>query len=478
VTLNWHLPAAAEGASEIQSLRYVWQCRACGGSGTRSIWPERCPHCGKDGDQQLTRHRFLQPAGFAVDLRCKPHNDISTPQYIPVKEPLISLEGAEWMNLASVGRYRASVQGHIFQYSNGLYGTGFALCLVCGRADSLLPDGQLPGSFVEDVQKQGRLRHKRLRGGRLNDKEKYCPGNDNDWSIRRGLWLGVVSWTDVLELQLRVPATGKAVDDKAAAYTLAVALRRALCLSLGIEENEVGCAAQPGRDAEGQPTISLFLYDTASGGAGYTTQAPVLLPELFRKARHVLECPAECDSACQSCVLSYDTQHRLEHLNRHAALELLSSAFLDAIALPEKLRVFGENSRLEMEPLTLALRREWQRHAGTEVRIYLGGEPDSWEPLAWRLRDDLVRLAESGTKIRLLVPIGQLDGLAQSQKDELAALAMLAKADLLGFPGTTVGAELPLVMELAGPAASIRWAATRPVAPGPAWGSGEDNTRY
>lgn len=478
VTLNWHLPVDAEGAPEIQSLRHVWQCRACGGSGTRSVRPERCPHCGEASDQKLTRHRYLQPAGFAVDLRCKPHNNISTPQYIPVKEPLISLEGAEWMNLASVGRYRASVQGHIFQYSNGLHGTGFALCLVCGRADSLLPDRQLPGSFVENVQKQKPLRHKRLRGGRLNDREMNCPGNDNDWSIQRDLWLGVVAWTDILELQLRVPATGKAVDDKVVAYTLAVALRRALCLSLGIEENEVGCAAQPGRDAASQPTISLFLYDTAAGGAGYTTQAPALLPELFRKAREVLECPAACDSACQSCVLSYDTQHRLEHLNRRAALELLSPEFLDAIALPEALRAFGAASRLEMEPLALALRREWRRYAGTEVRVYLGGEPDAWEPLAWRLRDDLVRLAESGTIIRLLLPVAMLDGLAQSQKDELAALATLVKAELLGLPGPTVGAALPWVMELTGPAGSVRWAATRPVAPGPAWGSGEDDTRY
>jgi DEAD/DEAH box helicase domain-containing protein len=482
VTLNWHLPASMEGAPEIQSLRYVWQCRVCGGSGTRSTWPERCPHCGENNESKLRRQRFLQPAGFAVDLRCKPHNNVSTPQYIPVQDPLISLEGAEWMNLASVGRYRASNQGHIFQYSNGLYERGFALCLTCGRADSLLPDGRLPSTFVEDVQKQGPLRHKRLRGGRLNDREKNCPGNDSDWSIQRGVWLGVVSWTDVMELQLRAPNTGKAVDDKVAAYTLAVALRRALCLSLGIEEGEVGCATLPGRDPQGQPATSIFLYDAASGGAGYTTQAPALLPDLFRKAREeVLECPRGCDSACQGCVLTYDTQHHLEHLDRQAALALLSSEFLDALELPGSLKVFGAGSRLEIEPLTLALRREWQRQTGAELRVYLGGEPEAWEPLAWRLRDDLMRFSQCGARIRLLLPASLPARLADSQRDELAALAAEIRAELLGLPEetATVGAsKLPLILELVRPTDNVRWAATRPVAPGSLWGSGEGDIRY
>lgn len=472
VTLNWHLPAATDGAPEIQSLRHVWQCRACGGSGTRPVAPKRCPHCGENDGNKLIHHRFLQPAGFAVDLRCKPHNNVSTPQYIPVREPLISLEGAEWMTLATVGRYRASTQGHIFQHSGGLHGKGYALCLRCGRADSMTAENERPASLTG---------HKRLRGGRLNDREKACPGNDEDWAIRDGLLLGVVSWTDVLELQLRDPATGKPID-KTTAYTLAVALRRALCLSLGIEENEVGCATLPGRDVQEHPAVSIFLYDTASGGAGYATQAPALLPELFRKARHeVLECPHGCDGACQGCVLSYDTQHHLEHLNRHKALALLSSAFLDALELPASLKVFGEESRLEMEPLGLALRREWQRQPGTEVRIYLGGEPETWEPLAWRLRGDLSRLAESSVCIRLLLPVSLPARLADSQRDELAALTAVTHAELLGLPedAATVGVSgLPLILEFGSATDRVRWAATGQVAPTPAWGSGEEGIRY
>lgn len=468
VTLNWHLPPDADTAPEIQSLRHVWQCRACGGSGTRPVKPERCPHCGEGG--KLISQRFLQPAGFAVDLRRKPHNNVSSPQYIPVREPLISLERADWMALASAGRYRASAQGHIFQYSDGLYGEGYALCLRCGRADSMTAENERPASL------RG---HKRLRGGRLNDREQACPGNDEDWAIQENLRLGVVAWTDALEIQLRDLATGKPID-KTTAYTLAVALRRALCLSLGIEEDEVGCAALPGRDDRQLPTASIFLYDTASGGAGYASQAPALLPELFRKARHeVLECPRACDAACQACVLDYDTQHHLQDLDRRKALALLSADFLDALQLPDALKAFGPDSRLEMEPLTRALGREWRRQPGTELRVYLGGTTDTWDPSAWKLRGNLLRLAESGIQIRLLLPVSLATGLGDSQRGELAALAAVTRAELLSLPeGAAFVGGLPLVLEFGGPTHRVRWAATAPAAPTPDWGSGEEAIRY
>jgi len=236
VTLNWQIPAEAEVAPEIQNLRWMWRCNACGDTGTRLTRPERCLQCGND---ELTRYRFLQPAGFAVDLRARPHNDISIPQYIPVRDPLVSLEGADWMPLPNaLGRYRTATRGEVFHHSDGLHGEGYALCLRCGLADSLLPDEHLPGSFVQDVDKQRPLFHKRLRGGRRNDRETACPGNEADWAILRGVHLGVAAHTEIFELQLR--DTDHKPLDQVAAYTLAVALRKALCGILGIEEAEVG----------------------------------------------------------------------------------------------------------------------------------------------------------------------------------------------------------------------------------------------
>ncbi len=470
VTLNWQIPAEAEAEPEIQNLRWVWRCRKCGHNGTRITMPERCPHCGASGRNSFNYYRFIQPAGFAVDLRDKPHNDITLPQYIPVRNPLISLEGADWMPLPNpvLGCYRTTAQGFLFHYSDGLYGEGYALCLRCGRADSESEQDVLPSTLKN---------HKRLRGGRLNDREQLCPGNQEaSWAIQREVRLGVVAHTEIFELQPSDFA-GRPID-QTTAYTLAVALRRALCRHLGIEEAEVGVsAAQQRHDADDQATYSLYLYDMATGGAGYVSQIASHLPELLRQARKALECPRECDAACQSCLLTHDTQHHQEHLDRHAAIALLAADFLAALELPDALRVFGANSRLEMEPLVLALNREGQSLDATELRVYLGGEARDWEPLAWRLRDDLTRWKQAGTRVRLIGPAADLDALNASQRNELAALTAYIGAELYRASASSPAAtaNLPLILELGSLNQRVRWAARESTAllPGPLWGGGQ-----
>ena len=470
ITLNWQMPADAEAAPEIQDLRWVWRCKRCGGNGTRLTSPTRCPNCGEEA-AALTRQRFIQPAGFAVDIRYTPHNDVTTPQFIPVRDPLVSLDGADWMPLPipALGRYRTSLQGSLFHHSDGLNGTGYALCLRCGRADSMLANDQLPPAF----EKSGSP-HPRLRGGRLNDKEPYCPGNDSDWSILKGIRLGIVTQTELFELQLC--DTDSRPINQQTAYTLAVAMRRALCAALGIEEAEVGAWAAPSRTASGE-TYSVYLYDTATGGAGYVSQVAGRLPYLLRQARSVLHCPRDCDAACQGCVLTHDTQHHVESLNRHAALRLLSDSFLEALALPTSLRAFGPESQMEMEPLILALNREAQHSPMTELRVYLGGEASDWEPLAWRLRDHLARWVDTEMQVCLIVPSNTLDRLIPTQRDELAALTAYTGAELWRVPSEPSErmSALPMILELGGTDQRVRWAAREDTAlvPRPAWGGGE-----
>ena len=484
VTLNWHIPSDQEGPSEIQSLRWMWRCRSCGGNGTRPTQPGRCPHCGRDA-QHLSCHSYLQPAGFAVDIRCKPHNNISLPQYIPVRDPLISLEGADWLTMPSprLGRYRLSAYGALYHYTDGLHGQGYALCLRCGRAESMMP-GQppaLPRAFADEHGQP--VPHKRLRGGKNNDREQACPGSHEPWAIKQDLRLGLVTHTDMLELQLHNPVTGHPLD-RSTASSLAVALQRALAQRLGIDEREIGCTIAQSRNAAGYPAYSLYLFDTASGGAGYVVQAVDDFPELFRQARHMLTCPSGCDTACQGCLLTYDTQHHIEDLDRHHALALLDETFLNALALPITLQAFGPSTRLEMEPLPLALRRELQRHARRDLRVFLGGSGESWEPLDWRLRDELVRLTNAGMALSLIMSQDTAVHLAPSQRDELAALTAVTDAHVYLADTTpeteTAPYRLPLVMEIGDAHSTLRWAASQveALAPTPSWGNGEGEAQF
>ena len=482
LTLNWQLPAALEIAPEIQALRWAWRCGICGGNGTRHSIINTCPICGEENPDNITAFEYIQPAGFAVDIRWTPHNDITIPQYIPVRDPLISMEGAEWLSFPSfqLGRYRFSSDASLFYRTDGLHGEGYAVCLRCGRADSMPPDGEMPKIFFDD--KGELIPHKRLRGGKDNDTETACPGSNEQWAIKTNIRLGGTIHTEVLELQFN-DLNGHPIK-REAAYSLGIALRRALAQQLGIEEGELGSIITPTRNEDGQSVSSIHIYDVAQGGAGYVTQALPQLSKLLIHARKILECPRNCDTACQACLLTYDTQYHLDLLDRYSALDLLHDRYLNAFELPTEFQIFGSLSRLEMEPLAVAVQREFQRLELSEIRIYAYGKAEDWEPLDWIIRDNLMRFQASEVNLKLLIPENILEELLPSQCDELAALVALAKIKVFSCPAVSKTAneakEIYKLLEIGGKNESVQWASTSKEAtiPNSKWGSGEDDALF
>ncbi len=484
VTLNWHIPADQEGPPELQSFRWIWRCLVCGAVGDSPVRPAICQYCGNGKQNHIKSYEYLQPSGFAVDIRHEPHNRIDVPQYIPVVDPLVSMGNAEWVTLPSValGRCRVSSEAMIIHRTDGLYGNGYALCLRCGRADSMTPSGELPRIFT-DAQGEPKP-HKPLRGGKtVPGGEQDCPGSHEPWAIKRDLRLGVSRRTEVFELQL-YSVTGQPVDETAA-YTIGVALRRALAEKLGIVEREIGVTVAPVLDRDGHSIHSLYLHDTASGGAGYVSQAIHLLPELFERVRDNLACPRNCDSACQACLLTYGTQYHIDKLDRNHALKLVDDRFMALWGLPQSLQVFGPETRLEMEPLALALRREYQKISAHEVRIFLAGDPRLWEPISWRLVDELRSLNQAGVKIDMVIPEETLDRLEPSQLDELIALSTMVGVPHVYCPKSapvlTEGkAKMYRAVEIGSERASVRWAASREetLVPGQEWGTGSGEGQF
>jgi DEAD/DEAH box helicase domain-containing protein len=74
VTLNWKRPADQEDVREVQSMRQVNWCRSCGAlaSNPAAVQTIECPEC---GGSEFRTVRYLAPAGFAVDIRFKIHDD-------------------------------------------------------------------------------------------------------------------------------------------------------------------------------------------------------------------------------------------------------------------------------------------------------------------------------------------------------------------------------------------------------------------
>jgi len=429
VTLNWHIPPGDAEIREIQAFRHAWRCRRCGASGARHGRANRCRACNAP-ETSLVQHEFLQPSGFAVDILYEPHNNINRPSYVPVRDPWITTEQAAWLSLPEgrCGRYRYSSRGHVFHSSAGLHGHGFAVCLRCGRADSET-DPQRGSALPRSLQD-----HRRLRGGRELDGDSRCIGNDETYAIKRGVLLGADSYTDVFELQLHDPVTGVPIEDRTTAYSLCVALRRALAEHLGIDEREIGCAALAARARDNRETWSLTLFDTTSGGAGYVAAMLHDFPSLFERAVGFLTCSRDCDAACHGCLLTFDTQHKVEYLDRQRPIAFLTPELMRGIHLPDEQRLLGPGSQPEFEPIDLALRRQLQRVDIDEVRLFLAGPPEQWEPLAWPMRDDVVRWRTEGRTVRFLVPKQLLADLSTAQANDFASLIEVGGVEVLVCP--------------------------------------------
>ena len=411
LTLNWKVPASDEGLREIQALRHAWHCRYCGSIGVSLRMPEFCEsdYCAGH-ESRLRVQSYMEPAGFAVDLRDSLNNDLTRFSYLPVRRPWISAGGGQWQSLPQpdMGRFRYSASGQVFHYTDGEHGHGFAVCLQCGRA-------------VAEPEEEGELpplmqNHKPLRGGSATGPGGLCYGNDGAYTIRRNEWLGVSRETDVFELQLRSLGSRQPLNPEAAS-SIAVALRQALADKIGVEDREIGWSVAAARMKGTDDATSILLYDHATGGAGFVAQAGEHLAELLRQARKTLECPRRCDKACHACLLSYDTHRYADSLDRRQAREILSDQFLAALNLPVDDQLFGPETQMEFEQIPLALQRELR---GTDtVRVHLGGDPARWSLQDWVLGRDIVRWRNEGRPVELVLP-RDLDTIPREERVHLA----------------------------------------------------------
>lgn len=468
VTLNWHLPPGDQPHTELQAFRHAWMCKSCGAAGTSAIRVDVCEIC---RNPRLKQVHYLQPAGFAVQIAARPTNILESATYIPARDPWISAGRGIWHDLPrpELGRVRVTERGQLFYRSGGLHGEGYALCLHCGFAASM---DRRDGDIVKTPSIMSGHRH--LRGGRSPKGDARCPGNDNPHSLKLGYFLGAALETDVLELQLHDPQLQTAFGDEVVTTTVAAALRRALAEELGIDEREIGWAQIPALDRHKQPTRSLVLYDTADGGAGYVADVPRILPKLLRAAHTILECPRRCDRACHACLLTFDTQHKIEHLDRKRGLEALSPGVLAALDLPPEMHAFpGEANHYELEPIEVAIARELQRSGATDIQLYLGGAADDWDLEVWSLRDQVVRWSLAGTKVALCIEASTFESLHDVERSLLAALAELSDISVHKCSPPALAAGARLVAVTSNLRQQTRWASLAPELPppGPDWSS-------
>jgi DEAD/DEAH box helicase domain-containing protein len=290
-----------------------------------------------------------------------------------------------------------------------------------------------------------------------------------------GLALGGLIQTDVFQLELRDLASGRPITDRAACTAIAIALRQALARRLGVEPREIGWSTST-VTFEGLEARPITLFDASDGGAGYVIIAGEQLATLLKDARAFLECSQGCDAACHACLLAFDTQHEVG-LDRHAGLQALPDALLAAMALPPELQVFGETTRMEMQPLTIALLRELRQSEAQECRIFLGDSIEDWIFDEWPLWPHLVRWRADGLHVTPLMPDACLGNLDYQEANSLwsRAEATGIKIAVTKDSKPAVGG-FPLLAEVATARGHVRWVAgsatAQVLAPGGEWAGG------
>jgi DEAD/DEAH box helicase domain-containing protein len=483
ITLNWHVPAAETDIKEAQLFKFAWRCRHCGSSGTvMSKRPEQCLECGHslDGHQQV--RQYLVPSGFAVDFFDEPHNDISTQTYVPVKQPWLNIDEL-WIPLANPasGKFRVSPRASLFHYTGGAYGEGFAVCLECGRAEPMLkhPDQKaaLNEQKLSPVFRSGST-HRRLRGSKDEKGSRTCPGSDSAWKIKQHVFLGHDALTDAIEVVLTDPLTGKYLHNEIAAYSIAVALRAAIAAKLGVQEEELGCATKPILN-HGQQVTVIQVFDQRSGGYSSLAAELVQTQDFWYGVRSKLDCVGECTSACQHCLLGFDTRFSADRLDRFAGLAILTEEWIRDFEVRSEHRAFGTNTRPESTTLLGAIERELQKAGVSAVRVYWQGSPEQWDiAVSHPLLEALIRWKASGLNVEIWCCNNNISGMHEVDRFKLASLvdmgAQYAEVSIDAMISTTVG--MPLVAAVENQHGWRAWANTCVdiALPGPSWGTLDD----
>lgn len=457
ITLNWHIPASASEAREIQGIKIAWWCSRCGCTGASVVLAKNCEGCGAE----LSHHeKFLEPAGFSVDFYEDPHNDLTTQKFVPVERPWVSARG-EWAPLPNpiLGRFRASTEGRVYHHSRGVNGTDYAVCLSCGRAEPHKLNGDLPDVFSNP---SGHFKLRSKAGDRL------CNAIANPWAITR-VALGHESRTDMVEFQLR-NLEGQPLRDGHAARTIAVAIRDALAELLGVQTVELGCEAREVRDETGR-IQSIFVFDHFA--AGYASSATRFLNDLFHRAVQVLDCPKKCDSCCPSCVLDFDQRFDATSLDRNAALAFLNSDWLNSLKIPEHLRFFGKSSQVEASGLLEAVVRESGLSDGSTTHIYLNGP--SWDFAASSARMLAYKLLSMSRPVDLVISQSSLAARPEDDSYSLAALAEHPHASVRTTDAPRMIGEATVIAEVERGGLVSAWASSDPSAiePNQSWGKSE-----
>jgi len=413
--LNWKMPFGENDIKEDQLLSYFWECNNCANIGyAKHALDRKNQTCNECSSLDLSWSEYIVPTGFVVDYNTPLHNNYSQPNVSKYKEGKIAITDSDWQYLSNpeLGRFKASANGSLFHYNDG-EGAGYALCWCCGKAEALHTEksgnpNEIKVKGITSIAKK----HRRIQGTKIKD-SLFCESEHQTWSVKQSqvsgsdnivdipFILGYPQTTGIFELQLRDPRDGSWLTDKRIVYTFGAALRQLLCEEKGITTSEVAVTVKERVNETGLPVTSLFLYDQASQGAGFSTSIPELFEVLIQKLKVYLEsCSQKCCSACHACLLDYDTQHHMKELDRIYLLDFLKATeFIEKMVLPSEFSFFGPCSRAAMLPAKQFILEKQNDMSGIDIYI----TSSDWNLSQWPLLTTIKSLVGKEQTVKIIM---------------------------------------------------------------------------
>lgn len=425
VSLQWHTDGQV---NEAQKFDIAWRCPECGNTGViENAYANNeglcCSHC-TTPIPPSERRMVLRPGGFVTDFYEETTNDVTSQKFIRVERPRIQLNG-ESIALPDqrCGFVCFGHEGSVFHHSSGEHEKGYAVCMTCGRAESMLASGEVPRDLQPDKA------HRPVGGLAGSRKERDCSGE----AVKASLHLGYQIRTDVLEVFLRNPLTGEWLPDtpegRLIATTLGVAMRDVIADRLGIASSEMGFGHRLDRDRDTRQGRSVIqLFDEISGGAGFVLAGLSDIALLLGKTLDRLQCPANCENVCSHCLASQDSRVEREELDRKLALQWLSeSRLVEHLGLPDTFAGLHGARYCSVGPLralSAAINSLDRRDPTAAILLCLHGDCADWDLDHPRFREQVLTWAIAE---RLKVRLGIADPalLSAEQKETLALLARL-----------------------------------------------------
>ena len=402
--------------------RLIFQyCSNCGYALTKEGDPlSRCPHC-NNADLKGIKSvpgmftPLIEPVGFRVDFTKEPTraiNSFNTKNY--TQPELLNMppwdERDELSNVNIELRSSDQSDAEILYYNIGK-GHGYAVCLECGRA---VPDIN-NGDREEALGILQLNNHRPIIGGkRINYAYEYC-NNDH---IKRNVLLGGRFHTDFVEIRFR-GRTGQLIQDEETIFSLGVILTQKLAEKIGINSQEINFGIKQYHNYS-----SIFIYDTAKGGAGYSTQFNELKEEVINISNEKLE-NCNCNKACSKCLINRDAQWKLDKLDRNKALEWLKLEIQSRNQVPDYIRgIFLNNVYSITTNFSSEINKISVNSNLSNVTFFIDNNIESWRPETWDYYLLAKRLKENGISVSFAFrqPTIDLTKLSASQLSVLAEM--------------------------------------------------------